>query len=312
MFLLVDTMDGRPLYTPTLFGSVLFFGIDAAEVKVRFDAIALFSILHIAVFTALGAGISLLVHEVELHAKRPVLMLLLLFAAIEASFFVIAPLALPGVIESLGVVRVGVANLMAASALTTFFVITHHAKTRGMFKHVTADFIFDTFYAAAVGGTAVAMFFFVVDIVDGHPFFTPALIGHVLFLGMSPDAVINPKMTSEIIYIIPLHFISSLAMGYVVTWMVHAVELRARHPVEVLLALFVIIEVSFLLVVPLVMPGVIERLGIVRVLCGNLFGAAAMTCFYVWSHNAVPGKVVVKAPPEPDAPPVTQSATSSS
>ena len=129
---------------------------------------------------------------------------------------------------------------------------------------------------------------------------------------MSPDAVINPKMTSEIIYIIPLHFISSLAMGYVVTWMVHAVELRARHPVEVLLALFVIIEVSFLLVVPLVMPGVIERLGIVRVLCGNLFGAAAMTCFYVWSHNAVPGKVVVKAPPEPDAPPVTQSATSSS
>ncbi|HIM02339.1 MAG TPA: hypothetical protein EYG46_15265 [Myxococcales bacterium] len=298
LFLLVDTMDGRPLYTPTLLGSVLFFGIDPKDVTVRLDAVALFSVLHITVFTLLGALISLVVRKVELQSRHPALLLLLLFAVIEATFFVVAPLAMPGVIQSLGIARVGVANLMAAAALTAFFVITHHSKTRGMFEHVTADFVFDTFYSAAVGGTTVAMFFFVLDIVDGHPFFTPALVGHVLFLGADAATVVNPKMTSAVIFIIPLHFAASLVMGYVVTWMVHAVELRSRHPVEVLLVMFVIVEVSFLLVVPLVTPGVIERVGIVRMLCANLMGAAAISCFFVWSHSEVPGSAVTSAPNE--------------
>ena len=311
LFLLVDTMDGRPLYTPTLLGSVLFLGIDPEDVTVRFDAIAYFSLLHLTIFTLLGATISGVVNRVELHSRHPALLLLLLLAAIEAAFFVVVPLAMPGVIESLGIARVGVANLMAAVALTTFFVITHHAKTRGMFEHITADFVFDTFYSGAIGGTAVAMFFFVMDIVDGHPFFTPALIGHVLLLGEAAETVVNPDL-KDVVLIVPLHMISSLTIGYVVTWMVHAVELRSRHPVEILLVLFVIVEVSFLLVVPLLTPGVIARVGIVRMLCANLLGAASMTCFYVWSHNAVPGVAVAKAPAEPDGPPVTHSATSSS
>jgi hypothetical protein len=144
------------------------------------------------------------------------------------------------------------------------------------------------------------MFFFVVDIVDGHPFFTPALIGHVLFLGASAETVVNPEMTSAVIFIVPLLFIASLVMGYVVTWMVHFIELRARHPVEVLLVLFVIVEVSFLLVVPILTPGVIARVGIVRMLCANLLGAAAMSCFFVWSHREVPGTAVSSVPGEPN------------
>ncbi len=224
-------MDGRPLYTPSLLGSVLFLGIDAEDVKVRFDAIAYFSALHFPLFIALSGAISFVVHEVELHSRHPAVLLVLLFAIIEAAFFVVAPLTMPGVIGQLGIERLGVANLLAATVLTAFFFLTHHAKTRGMFKHHTGDFVFDSFYSAAIGGSAVALFFFVVDIVDGHPFFTPALIGHMLFLGDSALTLANPEMRDAVVYIVPLHFVWSLAMGIISTWLINSVELRSRHPI---------------------------------------------------------------------------------
>ena len=84
------------------------------------------------------------------------------------------------------------------------------------------------------------------------------------------------------------------------------------NPVEVILALFVIVEVSFLLVVPLLVPGVIARLGIVRMLCANLLGAAAMSCFFVWSHTEVPGSEVAGVPDAPNESEGAQSATTPS
>ena len=301
LFLLLDVMDGRPLFTPSLLGSVLFLGVDAEAVKVRFDAIAYFSLLHIALFIALGAALSLVVHEVELHSRHPALMLLLVFAVIEAAFFVVAPFAMPGVIEALGADRVGIANLLAATSLTAFFVVTHHAKTRGKFKHHRGDFIFDSFFSAAFGGTAVALFFFLLDLVEGRPFFTPALMGHMLFLGASAETVVDPQLRGAAMYIIPLHFAWSIAVGAVAAWLVHNVELRSRHPVELLLILFVTIEVAFLLVVPVLLPGLVERLGIVRVLAANLLAAAAMSYFFVWSHTVDPGARISSEAEESEA-----------
>ena len=209
-FLVADLMDGRPLYTPSLIGSMLFLGVGIEDVKVRFDAIAYFSLLHIVIFTALGAITSFIVHAVEIHARHPALLLLGLFGVIEVSFFIIAPLAMPGLIHELTIARVAIGNLAAATALTAFFVITHHSKTRGKFRHRRGDVIFDSFFSGAVGGTTVAMFFFVVDIVDGHPFFTPALIGHVLILGESAMDIVNPVMSNSVILMIPIHFAWSI------------------------------------------------------------------------------------------------------
>ena len=45
----------------------------------------------------------------------------------------------------------------------------------------TADFLFDTFYGGAIGGSILALFFLVVDVVGGHALFTPSLLGTALF-----------------------------------------------------------------------------------------------------------------------------------
>ena len=125
-FLVVDLLDGQPLFTPSLIGSVLFHGVSAEAVAtVQLDAVAYYSILHLASFAALGTAISLLVYEVELHSRHPVVVLLVLFAIIEVGFLAVASLALPGVIDRLGIVRIGAANLLAAGSIALFFLWSH-------------------------------------------------------------------------------------------------------------------------------------------------------------------------------------------
>ena len=291
-FLFSDILNGQPFFTPSLLGSVLVLGADATDVAaLRFDAVFYFSVLHIAAFTALGALLSFVVHEVELYSRHPAVVLLVFFGMIEVGFFVIAPLVLPGVVGVLGIARIASANLFAAIVLGAFFVITHHAATRGKFKHNIADFAFDSFSVAAIGGSVVALYFLAVDTVAGAPFATPALIGHVLFKDVAADTTATLSFAA-VPQVVLVHFGWSAVMGVVITWLVHEIELHSRHPIEVLLVLFALVEVSFMTVAPLVIPGVITELGILHIGVANLLAAVSISLFFVWSHEHVPGEQV--------------------
>ncbi len=298
-FLFTDILAGQPFFTPSLLGSVLVLGAEAADVgAVRLDAVFYFSVIHIVAFTALGALVSFVVHEVELYSKHPAIVLVVFFGIIELGFFVLSPLVLPGVVEVLGIARIASANLFAAIVLAAFFVITHHAATRGKFKHNIGDFLFDSFSVAAIGGSVVAVFFLAVDTVAGTPFATPALIGHVLFKDVAADAAVNLAFAA-VPQVVLVHFGWSAVMGMVITWVVHEVELHSRHPIEVLLVLFALVEVSFMTVAPLVIPGVITEVGIIRIGIANLLAAVSVSLFFVWSHEHVPGEQFPVAETQP-------------
>ena len=285
-FLVVDLLDGQPLFTPSLIGSVLFHGVAAQDVtQVHLGAVAYFSLVHVAVFAGLGAAISLLVHEVELHSRHPIELLLVLLAIIEVAFFAVAPLAMPGVIARLGIIRVGAANLLAAGSMALFFALYHRSAAREKFKHNLADFLFDSFYSGALGGSAVAVFFLLTDTLDGHEqLFTPSLMGSVLFFDMAAKDVVDVSLHA-VAYFSALHFAAYGSLGVLVTWLVHEVELHSQHPVAVLIVFFAIIEVVFLLVASLAMPGVVARMGIARVGLANLLAAGSMSLFFVLSHR---------------------------
>lgn len=125
-FLLVDAAGGRPLYTPSLMGSVLFGGVDAAQVTgVRLDMVAYYTIVHFAVFGLVGTLIAVLVHEVEIHARHPAEVLVLLFLVLEGGFVAGTTLAMPGVMAQLGAFRVITANLLAAGGIAIFLIRSH-------------------------------------------------------------------------------------------------------------------------------------------------------------------------------------------
>ena len=62
-------------------------------------------------------------------------LLFVLFAVLEVGFFFLAPLAVPGVIARLGIVRVGIANLLAAGSISIFFMVSHREGTWEKIKH---------------------------------------------------------------------------------------------------------------------------------------------------------------------------------
>ena len=285
-FLAVDLVNGQPLFSVSLMGSVIFQGAavqDVTEVQLR--AVVYYSILHIVAFTALGGMISLLVHEIELHSRHPVVLLVVLFAMLEAAFFLVAPLVMPGdLIASLGIVRIGIANLLAAASLALFFMLTHRAGAWHELKHTTPELLLDSLYSGALGGTAVGLFFLVVDLLDGQPFFTPSLLGSVIFDGVAAQDVttVQPRL---VIYFSILHMLVFTALGGAISLLVHEVELHAKHPFVVLVVLFAILEAIFLVTVPLALPGIIERVGIFRIAGANLLAAGSMALFFVWSQG---------------------------
>ena len=168
--------------------------------------------------------------------------------------------------------------------MALFFVLYHRSAAREKVKHNLADFLFDSFYSGAVGGSAVALFFLAADLVDGQPLFTPSLMGSVFFFDIAAEDVVGVSLQA-VAYFSAVHFAACAVGGTLATWLVHEVELHSRHPVAVLIVLFAIIEVVFLLVASLAMPGVIARLGIVRVGIANLLAAGSMALFFVLSHR---------------------------
>jgi peptidoglycan/LPS O-acetylase OafA/YrhL len=125
-FLLVDSMGGRPFFTPSVLASVLFLGVPATSVvEVRLDMVAYFTAIHFAAFGALGMGLAVMVYEVELHSRRPGQVMAGLFLVLEGGFLAAANLLMPGVIDVIGFGRVVVGNLLTALAMALFMLRSH-------------------------------------------------------------------------------------------------------------------------------------------------------------------------------------------
>ncbi len=125
-FLVIDAVQGEPLFTPSLMGSVLFGGESAESVVgVHLDMVAWYSLVHFGIFGLLGTGMTLLVYEVGRHSRHPMLLLLLIFGVLEAGFVLVSAVALPGVLARLGALPVASANLLAAGAMGVYLLHEH-------------------------------------------------------------------------------------------------------------------------------------------------------------------------------------------
>jgi len=137
-FLVIDAFNGRPLFTPSLLGGVLFGGVEAQSIsEVRMDWVAYATIAHFLVFTGIGVGVTLIAHEVELHSRHPFTILFGVFAAIEWIFLVGGMFLLPGVISALGFWRVAAANLLAAAGIAAFLWANHQPEAWERLKQAT-------------------------------------------------------------------------------------------------------------------------------------------------------------------------------
>lgn len=127
-FLLLDTLSGRPLWTPTVLGTMLFrgaAGLGTPEtLPVSLDMVLMFTWVHALVFIALGGIVARLLHHVERHPSAG-FGVLLLFVIFQFGFIGAATILAAPALRALSSWSILVANLLAAATMTTYFRWRH-------------------------------------------------------------------------------------------------------------------------------------------------------------------------------------------
>jgi hypothetical protein len=127
-FLVLDTLAGRPLYTPTVLGTALFrrgAGLDAPELlPVSLEMVGMFTWVHALVFVLLGGLASRLLVLAERNPSYG-FGVLLLFVVFQAGFTTAAVLVAAPVIRALGWLPILVANMLAAAAMAGYLGWRH-------------------------------------------------------------------------------------------------------------------------------------------------------------------------------------------
>ncbi len=127
-FLILDTINGRPLYTPTVVGTALFrhgAGLASPEsLPVSLDMVLMFTWVHGLVFAMLGGAASRLLAFAERNPNIG-FGILLFFVVFEFGFLAAAWMFAEPVLHALAWPAILIANLLAASAMGGYFRLRH-------------------------------------------------------------------------------------------------------------------------------------------------------------------------------------------
>jgi hypothetical protein len=127
-FLLVDTLSGRPLYTPTVLGTALFrhgAGLASPDtLPISLEMVWMFTWVHGLAFVAIGGVAARLLALAEREPSFG-FGILLLFVFFEFGFMVAASVLAAPVLHALTWPSVFAANLLAAITMVGYFRRSH-------------------------------------------------------------------------------------------------------------------------------------------------------------------------------------------
>lgn len=147
-----------------------------------------------------------------------------------------------------------------------------------------ADFFYDAFYGAAIGGSVVALFMAVVDAVAHELLYTPSLLGSVLFLGVEPSTVTEVRMDMVALFTI-VHILTFGALGVTISALVLRMHEFALHPALVALLVFVLLEGGVLLADQTILRNALAEVGFLWVTLANALAGASMALFLLEAHR---------------------------
>jgi hypothetical protein len=127
-FLVVDTISGRPFYTPTVLGTALFYGGEGLAspetLPVSAERALMFTWVHVLAFAVIGGVAARLLQLAEKDPNYG-FGILLLFVFFMFGFIVAALIFADAVLAALAWPVILVANLLAAAAIAAYFWRRH-------------------------------------------------------------------------------------------------------------------------------------------------------------------------------------------
>lgn len=136
--------------------------------------------------------------------------------------------------------------------------------------------------AGFIGATSIAVWFLVVDMIEGRPFYTPTVLGIGLLSVFGPRG--DEGAAAQVIAYTIFHYGAFFAVGMIVSYIVHRAE-KDETVLAVALILFVALEIGFYgLAAVLAQTRQLGSLAWYQVLAGNLIAAATMGTYFWRTH----------------------------
>ena len=288
-FLIFDTIRGHPLETPALLAATILHGTHPAQVHHAIGLLTLeYSLIHFAAFVAFGIAGGLLLETCETESSL-LFSLAIFFAAFEVFFIAVVLFLGPNVMAELTWWGIIVGNLLATTAMLSYFFWRHPAlawNLLGAWIGVAREGV----TAGLVGAVVVALWFMGYDLASGNSFHTPAILGAMVFQNASVTDGIKATLPLVLGYTI-LHFFAFVAFGVALAILLAASEWEPFMALGAML-LLAVFEVFFVGFVSLVDQSALEVLGWWKIVAGNILALIAMTTYFIRSHRGLGVKLV--------------------
>lgn len=282
-FLGIDMLAGEAFRTPAFLAGALF-GADAPDFGA--GSIALYTVLHFAVFAVLGVAVAWALDRLDV--APPVLLGIALgFLLFDLIFYGSVIVTGVDVIRSLGWPALLAGNLIAGIVLTVMLTMLGVARPVSWSEALESwGAIREGVIAGLIGAGAVALWFLVVDLVQGRILFTPAAIGSALIGGARAASEVDITALTVLSYSIVHVF------AFVVTGLVAASVLRtAERTSSVVLIggvlLFFTFEAFSIGLLAILSQWLFDALSWWSIAVANLVAALAMGTYLARRHSAL-------------------------
>ena len=278
-FLVVDSSLGDPFRVLALLANSLF-GVEGLGASP--GLIVLYTVIHYAAFVAVGIAATSLGTLVD---WAPSTLLGFALGFILFDILVVVSISVTGidVIQELGWLEVLTGNVLAGLVMTSYLHVTGAVQPLPWWR-VLADtaIVREGAVAGLLAACTIALWFLVIDLIQGRPFFTPAALGSALFLGASSIAQVELTAWTVIGYSL-LHLGSFGALGITASAIAGRVE--SMPPiVEGVVLLVVVFEAFSFGFFSIIAEFVLASLSFWSVGAGNLLGVIVMS-YYLWRRH---------------------------
>jgi hypothetical protein len=138
--------------------------------------------------------------------------------------------------------------------------------------------------AGLIGAATIAVWFFILDLYNGRPFYTPNVLGAALSLsGTVPDPAKAPISMELVVFYTWVHALIFCAIGGLAAKLLSLAERDLNFGFGILLFL-IVFEFGFIAAAMVFAEPVLRALAWPAVLLGNLLAAGAMSVYF-WRHH---------------------------
>jgi len=278
-FLVIDLVNGRPLYTPSFVANTLL-GRDAVEIS--FGIIASYTVFHYAVFLAIGIAVAWVMTKLE-TPPNILLGIVLGFFLFDLVFYASVAATGVNVVLSLGWPSVLVGNLLAGITLMAYLNLSEAAPRPSWLELLARHRVVrEGVVAGLLGAAVVALWFLIFDALAGRVFYTPAALGSALLFGARSAAEVQIATTPVLIYTL-IHVAAFIILGLVTATLVFAAE--EQPPIILgMVLVFAAAEAVFIGVLAVFASWILDTLGWLNIAVANLLAAVAIGA-YLWGEH---------------------------